>query len=77
MQHMSRDSLGAYVLLVMVVDICCRSAWRMGWDMVWGISASGIFDDHLACLLAKRSRPYAAVLNVGRVGVKEYGYVHS
>ncbi len=43
--------------------------------MVWGISASGMFDDHLACLLARRSRPYATVLNVGRVGVKEYGHV--
>jgi hypothetical protein len=31
--------------------------------------------DHLACLLAKRSRPYAAKLKVGKVRVKEYGHV--
>ena len=30
---------------------------------------------HLVCLLARRSRPYAAVLKVGRVKVKEYGQV--
>ena len=45
--------------------------------MVWGMSASRRFDDHLACLLAKRSMPYAAELNVGRVKVKEYGHVRS
>ncbi len=33
--------------------------------------------DHLACLLARRSRPYAAELKVGRVTVKEYGHVRS
>jgi hypothetical protein len=45
--------------------------------MVWGMSAFGIFDDHLACLLARRSRPYAAELNVCRVRVKEYGHARS
>ena len=34
-------------------------------------------DVHLVCLLARRSRPYAAELNVGRVRVKEYGQVRS
>ena len=34
-----------------------------------------MIDDHLACLLAKRSRPYAADLKVGKVRVKEYGHV--
>ena len=34
-----------------------------------------MLDDHLACLLARRSRPYAAELKVGRVRVKEYGHV--
>ena len=77
MQHMSRDSLGAFVLLLMVVGICCRSPWCMGWDMVCGISSSSMFDDHLACLLARRSRPYAAALNEGRVRVKEYGPARS
>ena len=32
-------------------------------------------DDHLACLLARISMPYAAELKVGRVRVKEYGHV--
>ena len=32
---------------------------------------------HLVCLLANRSRPYDAVLKVGRVVVKEYGQVLS
>jgi len=77
MHHMSRESFGASVLLLMVVGICCRSAWGMSWEMVWGISASRMFADHLACLLARRSRQYAAVLNVGRVRVKEYGHVRS
>ena len=36
---------------------------------------SGMLDDHLACLLAKRSRPYVAELKVGRARVKEYGHV--
>jgi hypothetical protein len=30
---------------------------------------------HLACLLARRSRPYAVELKVGRVRVNEYGQV--
>jgi hypothetical protein len=34
MQHISRDSLGACVLPLMVVGICCRSALQMGWEMV-------------------------------------------
>ena len=33
--------------------------------------------DHLVCLLARRSRPYVAVLKVGRVVVKEYGHILS
>ena len=34
-----------------------------------------MFDVHLACLLARRSKPYAAEQKVGRIRVKEYGYV--
>ena len=75
MQHMSRDNLGVSVLPLIVVGLCCRSALRMSWAMVWGIRAFGMFDVHLVCLLAKRSRPYAAELKVGRVRVKEYGHV--
>ena len=69
MQHMSRDSLGASVLPLMVVDICCRSALRKGCEMVCGISVSGMRVDHLVCLLARGSRPYDAELKVGRVRV--------
>ncbi len=43
--------------------------------MVVGISDSGTVVDHRVCLLASRSSPYAAVLKVGRVVVKEYGQV--
>jgi hypothetical protein len=75
MHHMSRDSLGASMLPLMVVGICCRSALRMCWAMVWRMSVPGMLDDHLACLLAKRSKPYAAKLKVGRVRVKKYGHV--
>ena len=32
-------------------------------------------DVHLACLLVRRSRPYAAELKVGRIRLKEYGHV--
>ena len=71
MQHMSRDNLRASVLPLMVMGICCRRALRMGWEMVWGMSVSGMLVDHLACLLARRSRPYAAELEAGRVRVKE------
>ena len=45
--------------------------------MVWGISVYGMLAGHLVCLLTRRSRPQAAVLNVGRVRVKEYGHVGS
>ena len=41
------------------------------------MSAFGMFVDHIACLLARRSSPYVVVLNVGRVKVKEYGHVRS
>ena len=75
MQHMSLDSLGAYVLPLMVVGICCNSALQMGGAMVCGMRVSGMFAIHIACLLAIRSRPYAAEQKVGRVRVKEYGHV--
>jgi len=42
--------------------------------MLVGMSESGMLVDHLVCLLV-RSRPYDAVLKVGRVVVKEYGQV--
>ncbi len=75
MQHMFLDILGASVLPLMVVGICCSNALRMGGAMVCGIRVSGMFVVHLVCLLARRRRPYAAELKVGRVRVKEYGHV--
>ena len=75
MQQMSRESFGGSVLPLMVVGICWRSVLRMGWGMVWGMSASEMLAAHLACLLARSSRPHAAELKVGRVKVDEYGQV--
>ncbi len=65
------------MLHLMVDGTCWRSALRMGWGIVCGMSVSGMFDAHMACLLARRSRPYDAELNVGRVRLKEYGQVLS
>ena len=45
--------------------------------MVEGTSAYGMLVVHLVCLLARRKRPQAALLNVSRVKVKEYGHVRS
>jgi len=45
--------------------------------MMVGMSGSGMLVDHIVCLLARRSRPYAAVLKVDRVVEKEYGQVLS
>ena len=75
MQQMSRDNFGGSVLPLMMAGICWSSALRMGWGMVWGMSAFGMLVAHLACLLAKSSRPYDAELKVGRVRVNEYGQV--
>ena len=75
MQHMSRDSLAASVLPLMVVGVCYKSAFRKGWGMDCGMSVTGMLANHLACLLARRIRPYAAELKVGRVTVKEYVHV--
>ena len=43
--------------------------------MARGMSASGMLATHLACLLARRYRPYAAEVNVGKVRLNEYGQV--
>ena len=71
------ESLGPYVFYLMMVVTCFKIACRMFWVMVVGIRVSGRLVDHLACLLAWRRRPYAAVLKVGRVTVKDYGKVLS
>ncbi len=55
--QVSLDSLGAYVLLLIVVGILCSKAWRVGCGIFCGMSAAGRFVDHLACLMARRSRP--------------------
>ncbi len=49
----------------------------MGCVICWGMRVAGMFAHHLACLLARSNRPYAAELNVGRVNVNEYGHVRS
>ena len=72
MLHASLECLDAYVFDLIVVGVCCRIACRMVWVMNMGMMESGMLVDHLVCLLA-RSRPYVAVLNVGRVMVNEYG----
>jgi hypothetical protein len=51
-------------------------AWRMDWVMLVGMSVSEMLVVHLVCLMA-RSKPYVAVLKMGRVLVKEYGQVLS
>ncbi len=77
MLQVSRDRFGGSVLHLMEDGTCWRSALRMGCVMICGMSVSGMLDAHLVCLLASRSKPYAAELNVGRVMVKEYGQVRS
>ena len=67
--------MGAFVL--MIVGVCCRIAWRMVWMTMVGMGGSGMLVDNLVCPLARRSRPYVAVLKGGRVVVKKYGQVLS
>ncbi len=43
----------------------------MGYGICCGMSDVGTVVDHLACLLAMSSRPYAAEQKVGRVTVNE------
>ena len=75
MLQVSLEGLGSIVLFLIVVGIWCSRAWRKGCGTCCGMSAAGMFVDHLACLLARRSRPYVAELKVGRVTVYEYGHV--
>ena len=57
MLQVSRDSLGACVLFLIVVGIWCMRALRVGCGICCGMSVAGMFVVHLACLLAKSSRP--------------------
>ena len=77
MLQASLESVGVFVFDLMIVGTCCKIAWRMVWVMLVAMSVSGMLVVHLVCLLARRSKPYAAVLKVGRVGVKENGQVLS
>ena len=77
MLQVSLEGLGSIVLLMMVVGIWWSRAWRKGCGICCGMSAAGMCVDHLARLLARRSIPYVAELNVGRVIVNEYGHVRS
>jgi hypothetical protein len=63
------ESLGSSVFDLMMVGTCCNIAWWMFWVMMVGMTVSGRLIVHLVCLLAKRIRPYAAVLKVDRVVV--------
>ncbi len=65
------ESLGSTVVPLIVVGIWCSRAWRVGCGMCWEMSVVGMLVDHLACLLASRSKPYAAELKVGRVTLNE------
>ena len=78
MMQASLESLGASVFVLMIFDVCCRIAYRMLWVVVTGVSEFEMHVAHRVCLLARRSRPYVAMmLKVGRVVVKEYGQVLS
>ena len=75
--HASLESLVPSMFNLMMIGTCCQMACRMLWVMVDAILVPGMLADHLACVLARRRRPYAAVLKVGRVMVKKYGHVLS
>ena len=77
MLQASLESLGLFVFDLMMIGTCCKIACRMLWVIMVGMRVSRRLVDHLACLLASRSRPYVAVLKVGKVMVKEYGQVLS
>ena len=55
MLHVSLENLGSSVLHLIVVGICCSSAWRVGCGICCGMSVAGMFVDHMACLLARSS----------------------
>ena len=77
MLQTSLEYMGASMFDLIVVGVYSRIARRMVWVMNVGMRESGMLVDHLICLLARRSRPWAAMLNVGRVMVNEYGQVLS
>ncbi len=57
MLQVSWDNLGAFVLLLIVVGICCSRARRVSCGIYCGMSAAGMMVDHVACLLARSSKP--------------------
>ena len=65
------ESLGSVMVLLIVVGIWCSRALRVGCGICGGMSVFGMLVDHLACLLARRSRPYAVEKKVVRVNVNE------
>ncbi len=77
MLQVSLESLGAYVLLLIVVGTCSSRAWRVSCGICCGMSATIMFVDHLVRLLARSSRPYAAEQKVGKVIVKGYRHVRN
>ena len=71
MLHVFLESLGSIVVPLIVVGIWWSRAWRVGCGMCWEMSDVGMLVDHLACLLARRSKPYAAEQKVDRMTVNE------
>ena len=55
MLQVSLENMGASVLLLIVVGICCSRAWRVGCGICCGMRSDGMFVDHMACLLARSS----------------------
>ncbi len=61
------------MFVLMIVGVCCKIAWWMDWVMMVGMSESGMLVAHLVYLLARRSKPYVAVLKIGRIWCRSFG----
>ncbi len=65
---------GGLVGLLMIVGICLRRLRRTSSGKCDGIPSSGMGAVHLACRLARRSRPYETGEFVGISSMNLYGY---
>ncbi len=77
MLQASLESLGGPKFDLTMVGTCYKSACRILCVMLVGVRVWGRLVVCLVCMMAKRSGPWAAVLKVDRVEVKEYGQVVS
>ena len=57
MLHGFLEGLGSTTEPPTVVGIWCSRACRVGCGICWGMSVAGMLVDHLACLLARSSKP--------------------